>query len=225
MMSKVLDQSVTLAIEPPLPGPKGPDRVLANVAVQIGGDGYALLPNTSHLVPLASSINMNIVGLPGLDDTLAGTHFVSTASAVTGSNHGPPLSIVGKRVTSDASLVVPIDGFVQVPQLKIPAPGGKFDGSHIEFQTAPGATSIDVSVIRLAAAGGLVEWTVAVPPGKTSVQLPDIGSLGIGLNSGPVDISIYCGHIELFSYGSLLYRHLSSRGWDAYSYDVFHVFY
>ncbi|MBI5532712.1 MAG: IPT/TIG domain-containing protein [Deltaproteobacteria bacterium] len=225
LMDKVLDQAMTLAISPPAPGPKGPDRVVAGVAIQLGGDGYAILPNASHSVPISTSIPLSIVGLPGLDGTLDGTHFVSTASAVTGSNNGPPLSIVGKFITNDASLQVPIDGFVQVPVLKTPAPGSKFDGTHLEFETASGATSIDVAVFELAAAGGLIEWTVAAPAGKTSVELPDLGSLGIGLTSGPLDISVYCGHIDPFDYGNLLYRHLSSRGWNAYSYDVFHVYY
>jgi hypothetical protein len=225
MMDKTLDQQVKLAIAPPLPGPKGPDRVQAGVAVQLGSDGYAIFPNAMFNVPIASSVSLNIVGLPGLDGSLDGANFVSTATAATGSNLGTPMSVVGKFITTDASLQVPIDGFVQVPVLTTPAPGTKFDGKNLSYSIAPGATSVDVSVFKLEAAGGLIKWTVAVPPGKTSVELPDLASLGIGLPAGPMDISVFCGHIDPFDYGNLLYRHLSSQGWNAYSYDVFHVFY
>lgn len=225
-MTKVLDQAVSMTVSPPLPGPKGPDRVAASVAVKLGADGYAIFPNAAKSVPIASLIPVQFVGLPGLTDSLAGSTFVASASAVTGANGGPPMSVVASYATTDASQVVPIDGFVQVPVLETPQPGTKFDGTHISFSTAPGATSIDVSVIRITAGGGLMEWLVAVPPGKTNVELPDLSSIGLGLTAGPVDIAIYCGHaLPPFDYGSLVYRQLASRGWSAYAYDVFHAYY
>jgi len=224
-MNKVLDQAISLTVAPPVPGPKGPERVNASVSVQIGSEGYALFPNARRSIPIATQIPLQFVGLPGLDGILAGSMFVASATAATGANEGPPLSVVGSYMTNDASQQIAIDGFVQVPVLETPQPGTKFDGKHISFKTAPGATSIDVSVIKLTAGAGLVEWLISVPPGKTSVELPDLASLGMGLTPGPVDIAIYCGHVQPFDYGSLVYRQLGSRGWSAYAYDVFHVHY
>lgn len=224
-MTKVLDQAVSLTIAPPVPGPKGPDRVNASVSVQLGSEGYALFPNAARSVPIATQIPLQFVGLPGLDGMLSGSMFVASATAATGANEGPPLSVVGSYVTNDASQQVAIDGFVQVPVIETPLPGTQFDGKHISFKTAPGATSIDVSVIKLTAGAGLVEWLISVPPGKTSVELPDLASIGLGLIPGPIDIAIYCGHVQPFDYGTLVYRQLGSRGWSAYAYDVFHVHY
>lgn len=224
-MDKSLDQAIALTVTPPVPGPRGPDRVVARVAVQLENGLYAIFPNAARTVPIATTIPYSFVGLPGLDGVLTKTAFVSSASATTGINNGVPLSIVGKYLTTDASINIAIDGFVQVPVLTTPASSGRFDGTHLEFDTAPAGASIDLTVVRVAGSGGLVEWVVAVPGAKRQVILPDIGSLGIGLPSGPVDIRITCAHIDPFNYANLLYRHLDSRGWNAYSQDVFHVHY
>jgi hypothetical protein len=224
-MDKPLDQAVSVTIAPPSPGPKGPDRVVASVAVQLGFDGYAVFPGASRSLPIAASVPAAFVGLPGLDGVLDGARFVTSASAVTGPNRGAPMSIVGKFVTTDATLPVPIDGFVQVPVLTTPAPSAKFDGRHLAVSVAPGGAPVDITVFHLDSGAGLVTWTIAAPAGKTSVELPDIGSLGAGLTPGPVDIGVWCARIEAFDYGALLYRHLASRGWNAYSYDVFHGYY
>ncbi len=221
-MSKTLDQAVSLVVRPPSPGPKGPNRVAASVAVRLGNEGYAIFPNASRSIPIASEVPITFIGLPGLDTFLEGSQFVSSASAVTGASSGPPMSIVGRYASIDASITVPIDGFVQVPVLKTPAPATKFDGTHIEFQTALGGAPIDLTVVNVDASQGLITWTVTIPAGKTSIELPDLGQLGIGLPSGPVDIGVNCAHIEQFDYQNLQYRHLSARGWNAYGYDVFH---
>ena len=224
-MDTTLDQAVNMDVHPPEPGPKGPDRVAASVAVQLGTDGYAVLPNASRMVPIASDVSLSFVGLPGLDDVLAGNAYVSTANAVTGASGSTPQSIVGKFLTIDPSVTIPIDGFVQVPVLQVPASASEFDGRHLAFTTVAAGASIDISVASIVSSAGLVTWTIAIPADKTSIELPDIGSLGMGITPGPIDINLSCAHIEQFDYGSLLYRHLSARGWSAYAHDVFHGYY
>lgn len=226
-MGKALDQALVLSPTPPSPGPRGPDRLVASVAVQIGNVGYALFPNGQKVVPLGGAGPISIVGLPGLDGPLAGAHFVSTVSAVTGANLGVPKSVVGKYLSTDATLGVSIDGFVQVPVLVTPAAAEPFDGRHIRVEYAPGGAFVDVNVVRIAAGGGLMEWLVVAPAGKTDIELPDLAMTDAGLPSGPMTVTVYGAHIDDhgFDYGKLQYRHTDTRGWTAYAYDVFHTYY
>ncbi len=222
-----LDQAVVLSATPPTPGPKGPDRLTSSVSVQIGNEGYAIIPNAQRTTLLAETGDITFVGLPGLDGSLTGAKFVSSARAVTGANAGAPMSIVGKFLTTDASVPIQIDGFVQVPVLSVPAAGDPFDGRNLEVQYASGGAVVDVTVFRIEAGSGLVEWTVVAPAGKTSVALPDLEALGVGLPHGPVSINVYAGHIDDqgFDYGTLVYRQIDRRGWLAYAYDVFQGYY
>lgn len=226
-IDKPLDQAVVLSTSPPSPGPKGPDRLVSSVAVKIGNEGFAIFPNAQRSTLLANTGDISFVGLPGLTDSLAGARFVSSARAVTGANAGTPMSIVGKFLTTDASVPVLIDGFVQVPVLTTPAAGDPFDGRHLQVQYAPGGAFIDLTVFRIQAASGLMEWLVISPGAKTSVELPDLATLGLGLPHGPISINVYGGHVgdQGFDYGNLVYRQTDSRGWTAYAYDVFHGYY
>jgi hypothetical protein len=226
-MNKSLDQAVVLAAVPPLPGPKGPDRLLASVSIQLGVDRYAIVPSSTRTVPLAATGSITFVGLPGLDGSLTGASYVSSAKAVTGANLGAPLSIVGKYRTADASLPVRIVGFVQVPVLTEPSAGEPFDGRHLAVTYAPAGATVDVTVFHVDAGSGMMAWLVVAPGNKTSIELPDLDALGVGLPRGPISISVYGGHIEDdgFDFGTLLYRHTEPRGWAAYAQDVFNTYY
>ena len=226
-MDKPLDQALVLSATPPAPGPQGPDRLIAGVSVQLGNEGYAVFPNAVRSLPIAATGDMTFVGLPGLDGVLSGAKYVSSARAVTGANQGTPMSIVGKFPTTDATIPVHIEGFVQIPQLVTPGPGEAFDGQHLEIKYAPGGAFVDVTVFRITAASGLVEWLVSAPAGRTSITLPDLAELGMNIPSGPVTVSVYGAHIsdQGFDYGTLQYRHLDTRGWLAHAYDTYHSYY
>jgi len=122
-MTKPLDQAVVLSVEPPSAGPKGPDRLIASVAVKLGNEGYAIFPNGQRVALLANTGDLPFVGMPGLTDALAGSRYVSSAKAVTGANAGTPLSVIEKYLSNDASLPIQMAGFVQVPVLQEPAAG------------------------------------------------------------------------------------------------------
>ncbi|PIE06133.1 MAG: hypothetical protein CSA75_01110 [Sorangium cellulosum] len=222
-----LDQALVLSTVPPTPGPKGPDRLISSVAVQLGNEGYAIFPNAQRTTLLANTGDLTFVGLPGLSGDLLGARFVSSARAVTGANDGVPISIVGKHVSTDTSVPILIDGFVQVPVLRSPSAGDPFDGQHLQVQYAEGGAFVDVTVFRIEASSGLIEWLIVAPAGKTDIELPDLEALGLGLPRGPVNINIYGGHIDDqgFDYGSLVYRQTDTRGWVAYAHDVFNRFY
>jgi len=117
---------------------------------------------------------------------------------------GTPAAIVG-RFTTDASLGVHIDGFVQVPVLEVPGPCERFDCRNLKVGRAPGDARAGVNVFRVPAGSGLVEWLVASPGNKTQVLLPNIATIGLALPSGQVHITVYGGHV---SDGSLVYESL-----------------
>jgi hypothetical protein len=78
-------------------------------------------------------------------------------------------------------------------------------------------------VVRIQAGSGLVEWLVVMPGSKSTVELPDLAALGLGLPSGSLALQVYGGHVGdgSFSYETLVYRQLDARGWTAHAYDVF----
>lgn len=221
-MGKTLDQALTMNVAPPLPGPKGPDRLKATVAVRLGTDGYAILPGAqkSPFLPLTGAVTM--VGLPALDGSLTGSVYVSSARAVTGNAGSAPLSVIGKQLSTSTAAPLSMEGFVGVPQLSVPAPNGGWDGRHLSF-TFPGGTSgVDLSVLDIAAGAGVVNWTVAAPGGSQSVTLPDLsGFPDVALPPGPINISVTGGRIDGFDYQKLVYRQMRTGGMTAYALDSF----
>jgi hypothetical protein len=221
-MSKTLDQAFTMDVTAPTPGPKGPDRLKATVAVMLGNDGFAILPGGQKTPLLPLSGQLTFLGVPSLDKALAGSAYLSTARAVTGASGTAPLSVIGRLLSNTTSQVVPVGGFVGVPTLTTPPTNTTWDGSHLAVTFAPGAP-IDLSVYDIVSGNGLVRWTVAVPKGSHAIELPNLAALApLGaLPEGPVSISVYGGRIQGFNYGSLRYRDLRPSGMSAYSLDTF----
>lgn len=221
-MSKTLDQAFTMDVTAPSPGPKGPDRLKATVAVMLGNDGFAILPAGQKTPLLPLSGDLTFLGVPSLDKDLAGTTYLSTARAVTGPSGTAPMSVIGRLLTTTTSQVVPVGGFVGVPTLTSPTANATWDGSHLAVTFAPGAP-IDLSVYDIVSGNGLQRWTVAVPKGSHAIDLPDLLTLAPegAIPKGPVSISVYGGRVEGFNYGALRYRSLRPVGMSAYSLDTF----
>lgn len=226
-MDRTLDQALTMNVTPPSPGPKGPDRIKATVSVMLGNDGFAILPagHKSPLLPLSGPISF--VGLPALDGSLAGSTYYSSARAVTGAQGSAPMSVVGRILTTSTSVNPLLEGFVGIPLLETPASGSGWDGRHLSTKYASGGSVIDLSVYDVASGDGLIRWTVVVPQGTHSIEVPDLSFLPFpagGLPKGPITISVYGARVDGFSYGSLQYRHIRPSGMTAYSLDRFNSF-
>jgi hypothetical protein len=222
-----LDQVVTLSLDPPQPGPRGPDRLQASVAVLLGNAGYAIFPGAqrSQLLPLGDDGEVSFVGLPPLTGSLEGFSYVSTAQAGTGASLSLPVSVVGKFITTSASTKVPIDSFVRVPVLDSPPSGGGWDGSQYAISFPTGGAPADLLLIDVGSGGGLVGWTIAAPGGTTSFRLPDLRQIaGAGLVPGPISVTVSAAKVPDFEYGGLRYKHFSSGAWSAYARDAFFAF-
>lgn len=222
-MTKTLDQILTLDVDAPAPGPKGPDRLRATVSIMLGNDGFATLPGGQKTPFLPVSEPVKFTFVPPLDGELAGSTYLATARAVTGPSSSAPLSVIGRLLANSTSQPIPAGGFVGVPTLITPAPSSAWDGKHLETTFAPGSP-IDLSVYDIVSGNGLVRWTVAVPKGAHAIELPDLSFVADGsIPKGPVTIGIYGARITGFNYGALRYRDLRPVGMTAYSLDTFSV--
>lgn len=220
-----LDHALTLVVDSPQPTAKGPDRLVANVAIRVNEQGYAILPIGKQQQLYPSSAPLAFVGLPPLVSGLSGAQYVATARAVTGSGETAPRSVMGLLATTLSGQQLPVNGFVEIPELSTPADNGAWNGIDLGWSVPPGGGSVELSVIELQSGGGLVSWTVAAPAGVSQVELPELSALGseLGLIPGPVTIALTAAHIDAFDYGSLRYRQLDDRGWNAYATDVFYA--
>ncbi|MGK3971678.1 IPT/TIG domain-containing protein [Sorangium sp. So ce118] len=222
-MNQPLDHALAMDVAAPAKGPKGPDRIQANVSLMIGNDGFATLPvgAQSPLIPFDG--RLTFVGVPPLNRDLLGASYHSSARAVTGQAGLAPLSVVGRVLSTTTSEPVRIGGFVGVPTLETPAPSTAWDGAHLATSFSAGAP-VDLSVYDIASGNGLIRWTVAVPAGSHAVEVPDIRQLGVehgALPPGPLTIGVYGARIDGFDYGKLVYRQLKPQGMTAYALDSF----
>jgi hypothetical protein len=216
-----LDHALTLALDPPEAGARGPDRISASVAIQIQDQGYALLPNGVQSRSLLAGSSFSFVGVPPLVGTLAGTRYVLGARAVTGAAEAAPLSVIGNFSSTTSNEVLNLGGFVPLPVLEEPASGGKWDLSALRLSLSPKGERVDLTVVEIEAGGGLVRWTLAAPGPRSELVLPDLKALDeqAGLPVGTLDLTVSLAHIPEFDYGSLRYRELAPRGWFAYAQD------
>jgi hypothetical protein len=222
-MTKTLDQALTLQVTSPPPGPKGPDRLHATVALTLGNDGYALLPGCQKTPFLPVGPALPFIGVPSLDGDLAGTSYLSSARAVTGPAFQAPLSAIARMLSTTTAQPVVVDGFVGIPTLVTPAVNAAWDGRHLATTFAKGAP-IDLTVYDVTGANGLVHWTVAVPKGDNAVELPDLSSLDrAGVPPGPVLIGVLGGRVTGFDYKNLKYRDMRPQGMAAYALDYFNA--
>jgi len=176
-----------------------------------------------HLLPVSDPLKF--VGVPPLVSGLAGSQYVYTASAVTGSAGTSPRSVAALFATTSTSEPVSVDPFVEIPKLTQPDTTGTWNGKDLAWTAQPGGQSVELSVMIIQSGGGLVNWLVAAPAGVGATELPDIAQLSpdFGLIPGAITIGVTRAHIDDFDYGNLRYRQLDTRGWTSYASDVFYA--
>jgi len=114
---------------------------------------------------------------------------------------------------------------VEIPALTTPGQNGSWTGTDLGWSASPGGASVELTVVYAQSGGGLVTWVIAAPAGVSSTKLPNLAALGseLALLPGPITFSVNRAHITPFDYGSLRYRQLDTRGWNAYASDIFHA--
>ena len=222
-MTKTLDQALTLDIDGPTPGPKGPDRLRATVAIQLGNDGFALLPVGLKTPLLPFDGLLPFVGVPSLDLELYGATYYVTARAATGQAAAAPIAAVNRLLATSTATPLPVKDFVGIPSVVDPAQNDAWDGRHLSASYGPGSP-VQISVWDITSGNGLVHWLIAVPQADHDIEVPDLSGFlsDFGaLTPGPIVMSLTGGRFETFDYGKLRYRHLRPSGMAAYALDTF----
>jgi len=221
-----LDHTLRVTAKGPTPTSRGPDRLTAKLAIEVGSEGYLLLPNGQKSSLLPADKSFDFVGIPALTGSLTGTRYVATALAATGEAEGTPRSAVGLFATTTDTTPIGVDEFVEVPQLKSPASSAVWDRTTLELAQAPGGPAPDLTVIDIASGNDLITWRVVAPGHPEHIELPDLSAIDaeLGLIPGVLAINVRLVRIEDFSYDNLATAKLSA-GYSAYAEDVFFASY
>jgi hypothetical protein len=218
-MDILFDHVVTVAPQPPPPGPRGPDRIATTFGLTLGAARFAVLPRNLLVAPLPAPATMPFTGVPSLDHALAGEQYVLGGVAATGADLQQPASVVGRIRTTNANDPVSVGGFLNVPVLDQPG-SGSWGGSHVQYS---GASGFDLQVIQIESGSGLVSWVIAGPGGSTSFDVPDLAAITtdkLGLVPGSITTTVHVGRIEGFSYGKMRQGQLSPGSWNAHAFDA-----
>jgi len=217
-MTTVFDHALTTVPQPPASTPRGPDRLVTTLALDLGAGSFAALPLGQATTLLPAPSQVDFVGIPALDGTLAGASYELNAAAVTGAGQGVPLSAVARIETTDANDPLTVGGFLPVPTIVQPS-SGTWGGTHVALQ-ASGA--IDLVVVGVSSADGLVNWQIVAPGTDPSFDLPDLTQVpGVGtLVHGPITTTISIARLDQFTYGALRTGQLYAGAWNAYAQDV-----
>jgi IPT/TIG domain len=221
VMDRTIDQALSFDVVGPAPGARGPDRIAVRAAVQVAGEGFAILPNAELTTPVQGGTGLSIIGLPALLGELQGSRYVLGARAFTGVTRTAPNSVISLITAAESSERISVSGFLPVPTLSVGPSGAPFwDGElGVAFDDAAGA----VSLVRfdIQSGGGLITWSVAAPPSVTRFRLPDLSRLPEGrLIEGALDVSVSLASVTDFAYATLTSEQLSRFSWDAYATDV-----
>jgi hypothetical protein len=221
-MNRTIDQALRFDVVGPAPGARGPDRVAVRAAVQVAGEGYAILPNAEVTTPVAGGSGLSIIGLPALVGDLQGSRYVLGARAFTGVTRTAPSSVLSLITAAEASELISIQGFLPVPTLSVSASDSAFWGGDLAVAFDDVAGSVSLVRYDIRSGGGVVSWSVAAPPAATSFRLPELSSLpeGGGLLPGPLDVSVSLARVADFDYSRLTSEQLARFSWEAYATDV-----
>lgn len=216
-MTSLLDRSLSMAPQMPPQAARGPDRLVATVAIDLGAGAYAILPQGSQTRLLPISGTIDFVGVPALDGMLAGSRYELTAQAVTGTSQQDPTSVVDYIETTDANDPVSVGGFLAIPSLVQPGIT-PWSGTHVQMQASG---PIDLALLQVSSGDRLVTWTI-VSPGNLTFDLPDFSQVsGVDtLVHGPLSTTFDVASLAGFDYGTLRTGQLSSSAWNAYAEDT-----
>jgi hypothetical protein len=231
-MDNTLDQTLRFEVHGPTTTQRGPDRLKVAVAVRIGNEGYAVLPGARRGSLLPTDEHLSFAGLPPLTGSLAGTQYVASARANTGILEDWPHSEIAQISANDSASIIPIEDFVEVPQLVEPATGSLWDGQALHVAWAEAGPAIDLLMVDLLSAGGLVSWRIVAPVSdpqqhEQTLTLPDLATLvpAAGLEPGALQVLLNAAQLTDFDYGDLSYRDLAPQNWRAFATDLYQVRY
>ena len=203
-MTTLLNRTLTTVPQPPPPAPRRA-RIgcSSSVAIALGAGWLRRLARRARAPACCpSSGDLSFVGVPALDDTLAGSTYELSGAAVTGTQRTDPVSVVAGIQTTDANDPVTIGGFFADPHARQAAALGR--GAARTCSCRPAGPSISPSSPSRPAAGWSTGRSSRPAPTcrstcPTSRRCPGVDSLVHGAISTTFDIARITG----FDYGTL----------------------
>ncbi len=217
----LLDHSFTIELTPPKRTRRGPDRVQAQLAVRVGAEGYALLPQGRREALLGEGTqSLSFVGVAALTGSLTGTSYVASMQAVSGAGGLPRSVLALQRVSASVDQLL-AGPFLQVPVLSAPAPNGLWNGRDLSWDYAAGGLVPSLAILEVASASGLYNWRVVAPGDVSALRMPDLGEIDadLGWPRGEQVVQVTLASLPNFQYGALRYRDLTTRNWVAHASD------
>jgi hypothetical protein len=217
-----LDHALALDARGPTVTARGPDRVEGRLAIEVGGEGYIILPNGVLTATLPVNEPFHFVGIPPLWGSLTGSRYIATARAYTGQAGSLPRSSVG-LFASTSEDTIGVGAFVEIPRLIAPESSADWDGTRLVLERAPGGATPDLTLVDVASAGGILTWRIVAPGAPDEVRVPDLRSIDaeLALARGPLVIQVSAARVDDFDYGAVRYRQLTERGWRSFAQDAF----
>lgn len=221
-----LDHTLRLDATGPKPTSRGPDRLEAKLAIEVGSEGYVLLPNGLQSSLLPGSGTFDFVGIPALTGSLTGTRYIATALAATGAAAGTPRSGVGLYAATTDTAPIGVDAFLEVPTLDSPASSTRWNRTSFDLAREKGGPAPDLTLIDVSSGNDLVAWRIVAPGAPEHLEVPDLSAIDpeLALVAGPLAVDVRLVTIDDFSYATLATAKLT-RGWRAYAEDVFFASY
>lgn len=219
-----LDHELRLNVQGPTPTRRGPDRLRAQVSIQLGSEGFITVPGGQVDARLGGAPQqLSLVGVPPLSGSLLGATYVIAARAVTGDAGGTPRSVHSLLGTTSTAIPPLIGPFLEVPGLVQPPFNTRWNGRDLQWSSVQGGPEPDLVMIDVGAAGDLYTWKIVAPGSHSILRLPDLGAIDPALAwpSGAQRISVTVARIASFDYGSLRTVDLTERGWTSYAIDTF----
>jgi hypothetical protein len=216
-----LDHTLKVDATGPHATARGPDRIDAKLAIEVGSEGYVLLPNGVQSSLLPSAGTFDFVGIPPLTGSLTGTRYVVTAVAATGDAEGTPRSALGLFATTTDVAPVGVGDFLEVPLLQSPASSSRWDRTGFELSRADGGPDPDLTVIDVSSGNDLITWRIIAPGAPSRLRVPDLSAIDpdLALVPGALAIDVRLLTFDDFSYASFATAKIS-KGYRAYAEDI-----
>ncbi|MBW2734704.1 MAG: IPT/TIG domain-containing protein [Deltaproteobacteria bacterium] len=201
--------------------PPGLERHGVRVALDLGADGYLLLPGHDRrgegVPPTLLFGRLPRTTHPSLVDATFAVDVVLESRNET----GLPLAQATETLIPTTERALLIDRFVGLPQQVSPQAGARLLGNTLRWSVGAGERP-DLAVTALETSDQTPVWTVISPGHITEVKLPDPETLGLpGWPEGPLIWLQWLARIDEYDFNQFNYRDLGSTRWTRWSFDLF----
>lgn len=201
--------------------PPGLERHAVRLALNLGADGYLLLPGHDRRgegVPAELLFGrLPRTSHPSLVDAT----FAVDVMLESRNDTGLPLTRATETLIPTSERTLVLDGFVGLPHQVSPAAGARLWGNTLRWSVGPGQAP-DLAVTAIETSDQTPVWTVISPGHIKEVKLPDPATLGLpAWPEGPLTWLQWLARIDDYDFDSFNYRDLSSARWRRWSFDLF----